>query len=82
MSVDDTLLERFVDEDGLIPINPHIPDCGMRVESVLAMLASGMTYREILAQNPSLQADDIRACITYAYRCVSGELILGRLVIR
>ncbi|HEU4456389.1 MAG TPA: DUF433 domain-containing protein [Longimicrobium sp.] len=41
---------------------------GMRitVQDVLEYLASGMTEQEILTDFPYLEADDIRACLTFA----------------
>ena len=41
---------------------------GMRITvyDVLEYLASGMTHKEILADFPYLNEDDIRACLTYA----------------
>lgn len=36
------------------------------VELTLDLLSSGMTHQEILEDYPSLEADDIRACLAYA----------------
>ncbi|WKZ60356.1 MAG: DUF433 domain-containing protein [Cyclobacteriaceae bacterium] len=56
-----------------ITINPEI--ChgkpvirGMRypVEVILDLLSSGMTHQEILEDYPSLEEDDILACLAYA----------------
>ena len=38
----------------------------------LRMLAAGMTHGEILEEFEFMEAEDIRACLTYAYRHVSG----------
>jgi uncharacterized protein (DUF433 family) len=56
-----------------ITINPE--QCGgrpcvrgmrIRVKDVLDMLAGGATTEEILADDPDLEAEDIRACLAYA----------------
>jgi len=41
---------------------------GMRIPAttVLGLLAAGATEREILAEYPDLEPDDIRACLAYA----------------
>jgi len=41
---------------------------GMRIPAttVLGLLASGVTEKEILADYPDLEPDDIKACLAYA----------------
>jgi uncharacterized protein (DUF433 family) len=41
---------------------------GMRipVTTVLGLLASGVSEKEILADYPDLEPDDIKACLSYA----------------
>lgn len=48
---------------------------GMRwpVEVILDMLGAGMRTDEILADHPELEEDDIRACLQFARKSVSGE---------
>ncbi|MBK8055165.1 MAG: DUF433 domain-containing protein [Saprospiraceae bacterium] len=45
---------------------------GMRysVELILELLSSGMTYQEILDDYPSLEKEDILACIMFANNIV------------
>ena len=45
---------------------PCIRGLRIRVQDVLALLASGAGEREILADYPDLEAEDIRACLLYA----------------
>ncbi len=56
-----------------ITINPN--QCGgrpcirgIRVSDVLALLAAGRSQEEILQTHPSLEVDDITACLLYAIR--------------
>ena len=39
------------------------------------MLADGATTEQILQEYPFLEAEDIRACLVYAWRLVSQEEI-------
>ena len=45
---------------------PCIRGLRMTVYEVLEYLASGMSREEILADFPDLEADDIKACLTFA----------------
>ena len=45
---------------------PCIRGLRIRVQDVLALLANGASKREILADYPDLEAEDIRACLLYA----------------
>ena len=50
-------------------------DTRVAVEHVLAMLADDATTEQILEEYPFLEAEDIRACLAYAWRLVSQEEI-------
>ena len=54
---------------------PTVRDTRVAVEHVLAMLADGATTEQILQEYPFLEAEDIRACLVYAWRLVSQEEI-------
>ena len=45
---------------------PCVRETRITVYDVLAWLAAGMTYDEILADFPELTAEDIQACLAYA----------------
>ena len=47
---------------------PCIRGMRMRVKDVLDLLAAGVPEPEILQDFPSLQPEDIRACLEYAAR--------------
>lgn len=49
---------------------PCIRGLRLRVADVLDMLAGGMTAEDILAHHPSLEREDIAACL----RCAAGWL--------
>ena len=66
-----------------ITVNPN--QCGgrpcirgmrIRVKDVLDLLAGGAAEKEILADFPDLQAEDIRACIAYAARYLDHTVLV------
>ncbi len=58
--------QRITIESGKRSGQPCIRGMRMTVQDVLEYLASGMTNEEILADFPDLEADDLRACLSYA----------------
>ena len=56
---------------------PCIRGMRIRVKDVLDMLAGGATQEEILADFPNLQAEDIRASITYAARYLDHAVVMA-----
>lgn len=61
---------------------PIIRDLRIAVEHVLAMLASGDSAEEILAEYDFLEPEDIRACLVFAHRSVAGEQVHDRTMVR
>ncbi|MEI9993527.1 MAG: DUF433 domain-containing protein [Rhizomicrobium sp.] len=55
--------------------HPCIRGMRMRVVDILQMLAGGMTAEEILVDFDFLEADDIRAAITYAAAVLDHPII-------
>jgi uncharacterized protein (DUF433 family) len=49
----------------------------IRVKDVLEMLAAGTSHREILADYPDLEDEDIRACLAYATRYLDHPVLLA-----
>jgi uncharacterized protein (DUF433 family) len=74
--MDDTqLLDRVTVDPAIFGGKPIIRGRRLAVEHVLGMLAAGDQAEEILAAYPWLEADDIRACLTYAHRIVAHERV-------
>jgi uncharacterized protein (DUF433 family) len=50
---------------------------GMRwpVEVILDMMLSEMAFSEILEDHPELEKEDLLACLAFAKKLVSGELV-------
>lgn len=69
MSEDKTaLLKRITVEPGKCGGRPCVRGTRMRVVDVLQLLSSGADHGEILRDYPSLDREDILACLEYAAR--------------
>ena len=55
---------------------PCIRGMRIRVQDVLEMLAAGDSNEDILDGFPDLEADDIRACLAYAFAVTSRTSIV------
>jgi uncharacterized protein (DUF433 family) len=62
------LLKRITVEPGKCGGRPCVRGTRMRVVDVLQLLSSGADYEEILRDYPSLEREDILACLEYAAR--------------
>ena len=65
-----------------ITVNPR--QCGgrpcvrgmrIRVSDVLDLFASGLTALQILQEMPDLEAEDLKACLTYARRRIDHPVL-------
>ncbi|NBV22071.1 MAG: DUF433 domain-containing protein [Proteobacteria bacterium] len=52
--------------------------CGTRitVQTVLEFLAAGDSIEDVLAEYPTLRAEDVRACLDYASRLMGNHFTL------
>jgi uncharacterized protein (DUF433 family) len=62
------LLKRITVESGKCGGRPCVRGTRMRVMDVLQLLSSGAEYGEILRDYPSMEQEDILACLEYAAR--------------
>ena len=76
------LLERITVRADVFGGKPIIRDMRLAVEHVLEMLAAGDTAETILGEHPTLEPEDIQACLLFAYRSVAGEEIHDRIPVR
>jgi len=67
------LLQRITVNPEFFGGKPIIRGRRLAVEHVLGMLVAGDTPETILEHYTWLEADDIRACMLYAYQAVAGE---------
>ena len=72
---DNDLLQRITSDPAILGGKPIIRGRRLAVEHILAMLAAGDTASDILTAYPFLEAEDIRACMLYAYKLVAHERV-------
>ena len=82
MVTDDELLDRITVRSDVFGGKPIIRDMRIAVEHILGMLAAGEEARTILAEYPTLESEDIQACLLFAHRSLSGEHVHDRLSVR
>ncbi len=75
MTQEAELLGRITVRPEIFGGKPIIRDMRFAVEHVLAKLAAGDTVDTLLDQYPTLEPEDIQACLLYAYRSVADEEI-------
>lgn len=56
-------------------IRPCIRGMRIRVTDVLDLLASGLSFQEILDEMPSLEYEDIVACLQFASRKIDHPIL-------
>jgi uncharacterized protein (DUF433 family) len=60
------LLKRITVDPAIMTGLPCIRGMRIPVTTVLGLLAAGAAEKEILAEYPDLEVDDIKACMAYA----------------
>jgi len=71
------LLSRITINPAQCHGRPCIRGMRIRVADILEMLANGASAKEILADFPDLEADDIRASLEYASRVVGHPIVVA-----
>ena len=69
------ILQRVSIDPAVCFGKPCIRGTRIWVSLVLDLLAEGSTEAEVLGLYPQLRADDIRACLLFAYRLVAHERV-------
>lgn len=69
------LLRRLTSDPAIFGGKPIVRNRRLAVEHVLSLLAAGDGPPDVLAAYPFLEADDVRACLLYAYKLVAHERI-------
>jgi uncharacterized protein (DUF433 family) len=76
------LLSRIQINPTIFSGKPIIRGLRIAVEHILGMLAAGDTPETILHEYPFLEAEDIQACILFAYRTLAGEHVYERVSVQ
>jgi uncharacterized protein (DUF433 family) len=69
------LLKRITARREVFGGKPIIRDMRLSVESILSLMAQGVSTETILKDYPELEPDDIRACFAYAHAVISGDTL-------
>ena len=67
---------RIVSEIKILGGKPVVKGTRIPVYLVIELLAAGMTEAEIMNEYPTLNREDIRACLQYASRILREEEII------
>ncbi|GBC96327.1 hypothetical protein HRbin16_02129 [bacterium HR16] len=65
--------DRIVVEPQICHGKPVIRGLRYPVETILELMASGMSFEQILQDYPDLEYEDLLACLQYATRAVRAE---------
>lgn len=76
---EDELLQRITVDPAIFGGKPIIRGMRIAVEHVLGMLAAGDSQERLLEEYTFLEPGDIQACLAYAHRTLSGDLIQERI---
>ncbi|MCL6476539.1 MAG: DUF433 domain-containing protein [Firmicutes bacterium] len=68
-----TWQQRIVIDANMCHGKPVIRGLRYPVESILELMASGMTFEQILEDYPDLEREDLLACLQYAVKMVRTE---------
>jgi uncharacterized protein (DUF433 family) len=71
----ENLLNRITINPEICHGKPTIRGLRYPVESMLELMASGMTIEQLLADYPDLQREDFLACLNYASKLVQLKSI-------
>jgi uncharacterized protein (DUF433 family) len=71
------LLDRITIDPKVMHGKPSIRNMRFTVTQMLELLASGMSFQEILDDYPYIEKEDIQACLYYAARIASAKQILA-----
>ena len=69
------LLERITHNPQQCGGRPCVRGMRIRVTDVLDLLASGLSFAEVVSELPDLELEDVRACIEYAKSKVDHPVI-------
>jgi uncharacterized protein (DUF433 family) len=76
--VDEFLEERITIDPAVCNGKPTIRGRRITVQTVLEFLSAGESRAEILRQYPSLEPEDIDACLAFATRLMSHSYVIKK----
>ena len=70
------IFDRITIDDKILNGKPVIRGKRISVQTILEYLGAGESYEEILKQYPSLEPDDIKACIRFASELMNRNYVI------
>jgi uncharacterized protein (DUF433 family) len=67
--------DRIIAGPTILVGKPVVRGTRLAVEFVLDLLAAGWSFEDVLANDPGLTIEDVRACIAYAKDVLSHERV-------
>lgn len=74
------LTERITIDENLCNGKPTIRGKRITVQTILEFLSVGESEEEILRQYPSLEVEDIKACLEFAAALMSRSFVIKKIV--
>ncbi len=74
------IFDRIYIDSDICNVKPIIRGKRITVQTVMEFLSAGETAEEILNQYPSLEPEDITACMRYATELMNHSFIIKRAV--
>jgi uncharacterized protein (DUF433 family) len=66
-------MDRIVIDQGILGGKPVIKGTRIPVYLIIELLGNGLTEQEVLWEYPSLRAEDVKAALLYASKCIENE---------
>jgi uncharacterized protein (DUF433 family) len=66
-------LKRITSDTAIFGGKPIVRGMRISVELVLSLLAQGVSAEELLDDYPTLETEDIKACLAYAHAVIAND---------
>jgi len=75
LDMDENLNKRIVTNPAVMVGKPVIKGTRIPVDTIIRLVAQGVTQQEILEDYPNLKKEDIKAALEYAASLAEGEAV-------
>ncbi len=82
MTQETDLLQRITVNPEIFGGKPIVRGMRVAVEHIIGKLAAGDTDETILREYPFLEPEDIRACLLFVHRSMTGDHVYERIPFR
>jgi uncharacterized protein (DUF433 family) len=76
----ETLMERITIDELVCNGKPTIRGKRITVQTILEFLSAGESEEEILKQYPTIESDDIKACLRFAAQMMNSHFVIKDIV--